>query len=393
MPTKKLLTGNYACAEAMRQVRPDVVAAYPITPQTPIVMQFSKIVADGLVDTKLIEVESEHSAMSATMGASAAGARAMTATAANGFALMIEPVWIAAGTRLPIVMPVANRSIGGPINIHCDHSDFYTARDFGWMMFMSENAQEAYENIIMAIKIAENHDVLLPAIVNLDGFVTSHSTQVVEVYDDDVITNFVGVRNPKYSLLDFDNPTTFGPLSLFDSYFEIKRTQIEAMKNARKVIPQVFEEFGKITGKKYDFIETYKTEDADIILMALNSTCGTAKVAIDNMREKGIKAGLLKIRVFRPFPEEQIRKVLEGAKIVGVLDRAASVGALGTPLYMEVLATMYKSQKRPLIQNYLYGLGGRDINPQHIEETIMDLTKILEKGEIQDEHKYINLYE
>jgi len=306
---------------------------------------------------------------------------------------MIEPVWIAAGTRLPIVMPVVNRSLGAPINIHCDHSDFFTARDFGWIILMSENAQEAYENVIMGIKISENHDVLLPTMVNLDGFITSHATEVVEVYDDDAISDFVGVRKPKYSLLDFENPITFGPLSLFDSYFEIKRTQIEGMENAKKIIPQVFEEFGKITGKKYDFIETYKTEDAEIILMALNSTCGTAKVAIDEMRKKGVKVGLLKIRVFRPFPKKQIREILENAKVVGVLDRAASVGALGTPLYMEILATMYKSDKRPLIQNYLYGLGGRDIFPYHIEETIEDLINILNTGKIQDMHKYINLHE
>lgn len=394
MPNRILLTGNSAVSEAMRQVEPDVVAAYPITPQTPIVQEFSQMVADGKVKTKTIEVESEHSAMSATMGASAAGARAMTATSANGFALMIELVFIAAGLRLPIVMPVVNRSLGGPINIHCDHSDFLASRDFGWIMLMSENNQEAYENTIMAVKIAENHNVLLPVMVNLDGFVTSHSTEPVLVYDDDVIKKFVGVRVPKYTLLDFDKPLTFGSLSLFDSYFEIKRTQIEAMNNSKKYIKEVFEEFSKITGKKYDFIETYKTDDADIILVALNSTCGTAKFAIDEIRKQGIKVGLLKIRVFRPFPEKEVSEVLKNAKIVGILDRAASIGACGTPLYLEILSSLYRNtNNKPLVQNYIYGLGGRDINPDHIIDTIKDLQNMMNSGKVSSEIKYINLVE
>ncbi|MCX8057920.1 MAG: pyruvate ferredoxin oxidoreductase [Spirochaetes bacterium] len=394
MPNKLLLSGNSAVSEAMRQVEPDVVAAYPITPQTPIVQEFSQMVADGKVKTRTIEVESEHSAMSATMGAAAAGARAMTATSANGFALMIELVFIAAGLRLPIVMPVVNRSLGGPINIHCDHSDFFASRDFGWIMLMSENNQEAYENTIMAVKIAENHNVLLPVMVNLDGFVTSHSTEPVLVYDDSVIKNFVGSRIPKYTLLDFEKPLTFGSLSLFDSYFEIKRTQIEAMNNSKKYIKQVFEEFSKISGRKYDFIETYKADDADIIIIAMNSTCGTAKVAIDEMRKIGIKVGLLKIRVFRPFPEKEVADILGNAKIIGVLDRAASVGACGSPLYLEILSSLYRNtNNKPLVQNYIYGLGGRDINPDHIKDTINDLNNMMQSGNISLEQKYINLIE
>ena len=262
----KALTGDQAAAEAMRQINPDVVAAYPITPQTEIVMTYSQFAADGLVDTEMVPVESEHSAMSACVGAAAAGARTMTATSANGLALMWEVVYIAASTRLPIVMPVVNRALSAPINIHCDHSDSMGARDAGWIQIYCENAQEVYESIIMAVRIAEHPDVLLPVMVCQDGFITSHSVEGINIFDDKAVRDFVGEHKAHFPLLDVDKPVTYGPLDLQDYYFEHKRQQAEAIANAKKVIPQIFKEFKKISGKEYDFIEEYKMQDAEVAI-------------------------------------------------------------------------------------------------------------------------------
>ena len=381
--TKKVpLTGDQAVAYAMKQIEPDVVAAYPITPQTEIVMNFSNYVADGQVLTELIPVESEHSAMSACVGAAAAGARTMTATSANGLALMWEIVYIAASTRLPIVMPVVNRALSGPINIHCDHSDTMGARDSGWIQIYCENAQEVYENTILAVRIAEHKDILLPVMVCQDGFITSHGVEGVDLLDDKKVKDFIGEYKIANPLLDVEHPVTYGPLDLQDYYFEHKRQQSEAMKAALTVIPEVSKEFEKIFGTKYDFIETYKLDDAEIAIVAMSSTAGTVKFVVDELRQKGIKAGLLRPRIFRPFPKEKIANALKNIKAVAVLDRSESFSNEGGPLYTEIKAALYDSGIRPLVTNYIYGLGGRDVFPENINKVYVDLQNIVKQNKV-----------
>ena len=390
--TKKNLvpfTGDQAVAYAMKQIDPDVVAAYPITPQTEIVINFSSYVANGQVSTEMIPVESEHSAMSACVGASAAGTRAMTATSANGLALMWEVVYIAASTRLPIVMPVVNRALSGPINIHCDHSDTMGARDSGWIQIYAENAQEAYENTILAVRIAEHKDILLPVMTCQDGFITSHAVEGIELFDDKKVKEFIGEYKPQDPLLDIDNPVTYGPLDLQDYYFEHKLQQSGAMKNALKAMPEVFREFEKQFGRKIDFVESYKLEDAEIALVALSSTAGTAKVVVDELREKGVKAGLLRPRIFRPFPRENIIKALGKVKAVAVLDRSESFSAEGGPLYTEIKAALYDSDIKPLAINYIYGLGGRDIFPADINKVFEDLQNIVKERKVKTPLNYL----
>nr|MBP7303643.1 pyruvate ferredoxin oxidoreductase [Fervidobacterium sp.] len=274
MPLKQAITGAEAVAYAMKQINPDVVAAYPITPQTPVVEYFAKYVADGVVDTEMIPVESEHSAMSAVVGAAASGARAFTATASVGLALMHEVVFIAASLRLPIVMAVANRALSGPINIHCDHSDAMAERDSGWIQLWAENAQEAYDFTVMAYKIAEHKDVRLPVMVNFDGFIISHGVEVVETLDDELVKNFVGKQEKIYPLLDTSNPVTYGSIDMYDYYFEHKRQQIEAMKHVPRVFKEIAEEFAKISGRKYDLVDGYMLDDAEYVMVALGSTAG-----------------------------------------------------------------------------------------------------------------------
>ena len=377
------LDGAHAVAEAMRQINPDVVAAYPITPQTAIVQTFSNFVADGLVDTEFICVESEHSAMSAVVGATAAGARAMTATSANGLALMHEIVYIAASTRLPVVMPVVNRALSGPINIHCDHSDTMAERDSGWIQFYVEDAQEAYDLTILSVRLAEHEHVRLPVMVNQDGFIISHGVEPVSLLPDDVVKKFVGELKPIYPLLDTEHPVTYGPLDLYDYYFEHKRQQIEAMKNVKKVFPEIAQEFFKISGRKYSFVEPYKLDDAEHVMVALGSTNGTVKYTVDKMREKGHKVGLLKIWMFRPFPKDEIQRYLTGRKSVVVLDRSASFGA-EAPLYEAVKSSLYESASRPLLSSFIYGLGGRDITTENIEEAFEKSIS----GELVTDHEY-----
>ncbi len=382
------LTGDQAAAEAMRQINPDVVAAYPITPQTEIVMNFAQFVADGRVDTEMIPVESEHSAMSACVGASASGVRAMTATSANGLALMWEVVYIAASNRLPIVMPVVNRALSAPINIHCDHSDSMGARDAGWIQVYCENPQEVYDLIIMAIRIAEHKDILLPVMVCQDGFIISHGVERVRIYEDRMVRNFVGEYRGQNVLLDMDNPVTYGPLDLQDYYFEHKRQQSLAVSNARVLIPDIVKEYEKISGKNYGFIEEYKTEDAELAVVSLGSTAGTAKALVDILREQGRKVGSVKIRFFRPFPAEEIAQCLSKFKAIAVLDRSESFSSHGGPLFNEVRSVLLESEKRPVIINYIYGLGGRDIGMEQLESVFNDLKEMAEKGLNKD--KFIN---
>jgi len=387
------LTGNDAGAEAMRQINPDVVAAFPITPQTELMHKFAEHVADGDVKAELVLVESEHSAMSATVGASAAGARAMTATSANGLALMWEIVYIAASCRLPIVMPVINRALSGPINIHCDHSDTMGCRDTGWIQFYAEDAQETYDNLLQAIRIAEHPDVLLPVMVSFDGFIISHTMQVLEALEDDEARKWVGEYTPKYPLLDTDSPLTYGPLDLQDYYFEHKRQQVEAMRKARAVIRDVGKAYGELSGRSYGMLEAYRVDDAELVVIALGSTAGTAKDVVDDLRDQGKRAGLLKIRCFRPFPETEILEALRGAKAVGVLDRSASFGAPGGPVHKEIRATLYGSGIDPGVVDYVYGLGGRDISTDHIASVFADLEEVAREGTPKDNIRFLGLRE
>ncbi|MCX7653419.1 MAG: pyruvate synthase subunit PorA [Fervidobacterium sp.] len=389
MPLKQAITGAEAIAYAMKQINPDVVAAYPITPQTPVVEYFAKYVADGAVDTEMIPVESEHSAMSALVGAAAAGARSFTATAAVGLALMHEVVYIAASLRLPIVMAVANRALSGPINIHCDHSDAMAERDSGWIQLWAENVQEAYDFTVMAYRIAEHPDVRLPVMVNFDGFIISHSVEVVETLDDEVVKKFVGKPIKMYSLLDTSKPVTYGPLDLYDYYFEHKRQQIEAMKHVPRVFKQVAEDFAKISGRKYDLVDEYMADDAEYIMIALGSTAGTIKHTINELRKEGRKVGLVKPWMFRPFPKEEYQRILNGRKAVIVLDRSVSFGS-EAPLYETIKSALYEVAVRPQLGSYVYGLGGRDITPKHIRQAFEDAFK---GYLIADEERYLGLRE
>lgn len=369
---RKAITGHKAVAEAMRQIEPDVVAVYPITPQSEIAEYYAEYVHDGLVHTELIPVESEHSALSACIGAAAAGGRVMTATSSQGLALMVEVLYIAAGLRLPIVMALANRSLSAPINIHCDHSDAYLARDSGAVQIFAESAQEAYDYTLMAQRLAEDMRVRLPVIVNLDGFTLTHSVQVVDVLADEVARKFVGEFKPVYPLLDVGRPVTWGPFAMPDYYFELKRAQQAAMEAVPPVFLEVQREFSQTSGRSYrGFFEAYRLEDAEYVMVLLGSTAGTAKVAVDELRTRGIKVGLLKPWLWRPFPAAEVAAALSHAKVVAVLDRAFSFGVMGA-LYKDVATALYPLTRRPVLVNYIYGLGGRDT-------AVPDLVKVFQE--------------
>ncbi len=382
----KAMLGAHAASFAMKQINPDVVAMYPITPQTPIIEKFSEYVANGEVDSELIRVESEHSAMSACVGASAAGGRVMTATAANGLALMTEIVYIAASTRLPIVMNIADRALSAPINIHCDHSDAMLERDSGWMMLWSENAQEVYENNLFGLKWAET--VRLPVMIMQDGFITSHALEEVKVLDDKSVKKWIGEYKPEHPLLDVDHPVTYGPLDLFDYYFEHKYQQHLAMEEALKLFPKLAKEFEKETGYKMFAVERYKMDDAETAILAMNSSAGTVKYVVDMLRERGLKVGAIKLRLFRPFPVDEIVKAVGNVKALAVLDRALTFGYTG-PLYTEVKAALY-GKKNIMTTNFVYGLGGRDFTPEMVVEIFDYLNTALDKGKI-DELNFIGV--
>lgn len=391
MSIRERLSGNEATAIAMKQINPDVVAAFPITPSTEIPQYFSTFVANGEVDTEFVAVESEHSAMSATIGASSAGARAMTATSANGLSLMWEMIYIASSLRLPIVMALVNRAVSGPLNIHNDHSDAMGVRDAGWIMLFSENNQEAYDNMLMAHRIAEHKDVLLPVMICQDGFITSHSIENIQLENDEDVKKFVGQYKPEHYLLNAEEPIAVGPLDLQAYLFEHKAQQAEAMKNAKKVIKEVAEDFEKWTGRKYEFFEGYKLEDAEIAIVCMNSTAGTTKAVVDELREKGVKAGLLKVRMFRPFPAEEIANALSHLKAVAVLDKADSLNAAGGALFEDVTSAMYVNQKSVPMVNYVYGIGGRDTTTMQIESVFNDLEEIAKNGKVENPYRYLGL--
>ena len=388
---RERLSGNEAAAIAMKQINPDVVAAFPITPSTEIPQYFSTFVSNGTVDTEFVAVESEHSAMSACIGAQAAGGRAMTATSANGLSLMWEMIYIASSLRLPIVMSLVNRAVSGPLNIHNDHSDAMGVRDSGWIQLFSENNQEAYDNLVMAHRIAEHKDVLLPLMVCQDGFITSHSIENIELIEDEKVKEFVGKYKPEHYLLDHENPMAIGPLDLQAHLFEHKTQQAMAMRNAKKVILDVAADFEKMTGRKYGFFEEYKMEDAEVVVVCMNSTAGTAKVTADKLREQGVKAGVLKVRVFRPFPAEEIAKALSKAKAVAVLDKADSLNAAGGALFEDVTSGMFVNKTYVPTVNYVYGIGGRDTKSDDIETVYNDLLEIAKTGDIGNPYRYLGV--
>ena len=391
MGIRERLSGNEAAAIAMKQINPDVVAAFPITPSTEVPQYFSTFVNNGQVDTEFVAVESEHSAMSACIGAQAAGGRAMTATSANGLSLMWEMIYIASSLRLPMVMTLVNRAVSGPLNIHNDHSDAMGARDSGWIQLFSENNQEAYDNLIMAHRIAEHKDVLLPLMVCQDGFITSHSIENIELIEDDKVKEFVGTYKPAHYLLNDKEPIAVGPLDLQHHLFEHKKQQADAMRNAKKVILDVAADFEKMTGRKYSFFEEYKMEDSEIVIVCMNSTAGTAKFTADRLREKGIKAGVLKVRVFRPFPADEIVEALKGQKAIAVLDKSDSLNAAGGALFEDVVSSMYTKNVNVPTVNYVYGIGGRDTTSEDLEKVYTDLQKIAEDGKVENPYRYLGV--
>ena len=391
MSIRERLSGNEAAATAMKQINPDVVAAFPITPSTEIPQYFSTFVANGAVDTEFVAVESEHSAMSACIGAEAAGARAMTATSANGLSLMWEMIYIASSLRLPIVLSLVNRAVSGPLNIHCDHSDAMGVRDAGWIMLFSENNQEAYDNTLMAHRIAENENVLLPLMICQDGFITSHSIENIELEEDSEVKKFVGEYHPKHYLLNDKEPMAIGPLDLQGFLFEHKAQQAEAMKAAKDVILDVAKDFEKWTGRHYGLFEEYMLDDCEMAIVCMNSTAGTTKAVVNDLRKKGIKAGLLKIRVYRPFPSEEVAKALKDIKAVAVLDKADSLNAMGGALFQDVASSMYVAGNQVPMVNYVYGIGGRDTTTKDIESVYSDLAEIVKNGKVENPYRYLGL--
>lgn len=392
------LNGNQAVAWAMKQINPDVVAAYPITPQSDIVEDVAGYAADGLVDTIIVLVESEHSALSACVGASASGARVMTATCSQGLALMWEILYIASAMRLPIVVANVNRALSAPINIHCDHSDIMGTRDSGWIQFYAETAQEAYDNIIQAVKIAEHKKVMLPVLVGHDGFITSHCTQPIELLSDNAVKEFVGEYKPVHTLFDFNNPICFGAFDGLDGlYFEHKKVQIEVMEKAKFTILTVAEEYCRLSGRDYGFFETYRLEDAEVGVAVMGSATGSCRIIVDELREKGLPVGLLKLRVFRPFPADELVDALKHLKTVGVMDRAACPGSRGGALFTEIKSAFYDSfslrnlSPKTKIVSFLYGLGGRDFTPEHAEGIFRHLLEIKDKDKVENLLNYVGL--
>lgn len=402
---KMAMSGDESVAYAAKQSDVDVVAAYPITPQTIIVERFSDYVANGEVQTEFVCTESEHSALTACLTASVTGARTFTASASAGLALMHEMLFVTSGCRAPVVMAIANRALSAPLNIHGDQSDTMAERDSGWIQLYAENAQEAYDSVIQAFKIGENTNILLPVIVGLDGFTLSHTLENVRALPDDAVLNFIGTRQlPNIQThdgktapfkLDPDNPMTMGPIVLPNYYFEFKRQQEEAMKNALAWIQQVNKEYAELSGRSYGngLIDTYNLEDAEIAAVCLGSTAGTMRTIVDQVRKEGVKAGLLRLRTYRPFPAEEIRKALQNVKAVAVMDKSLSFGGNGGAVFHEIRHALYDAKSHPYIVNYIYGLGGRDTHPQDLKRIYGDLQEILQIKKVQNQIQYLGLRE
>ena len=381
MSIKERLSGNEAVAIAMKQINPDVMGAFPITPSTEIPQYFSGYVANGEVDTEFVAVESEHSAMSTCFAAQAAGARAVTATSSAGMAFMWEMLYVTASARLPVTMARVNRALTGPININNDHSDSMGARDSGWIQLYSESNQEAYDNYIMAMPIGENKSVRLPVMVCQDGFITSHAVENIELLEDDDVKRFVGHYEPEHYLLKKENPLAVGPYDISAYYMDHKILQAEAMKNAKSVILSVAKDFEKLTGRSYGFFEEYMMEDAETAIVVIGSSAGTAKEAIRELRSSGNKVGLIKIRVFRPFPMEELAEALAHVKAIAVMDKCEGFSACGGPLFAETRSALYDLDVRPKSINYVYGLGGRDIRVEDFKFIFRELESIVKTGQ------------
>ncbi len=392
MAKRDRLSGNEAVAEALRQINPDVMPAFPITPSTEIPQYFSKFVANGQVDTEFIPVESEHSAMSAAIGAEAAGARTLSATSSCGLAYMWEELYIAASNRLPIALALVNRALSGPININCDHSDSMGARDAGWIQIYAENNQEAYDNMVQAFRIAEHKDVRLPIMICQDGFITSHAVENIILMEDEEVKNFVGEYHPEHYMLNPNETMAVGPYSVTNFYMEAKRAQAEGLRNAKQVVKEVADEFAKVTGRQYGWFEEYKMEDAEYAMVLIGSAAGTAKDAVDKLRAEGKKVGLIKIRMFRPFPAAEIAEALKNVKAVALMDRTESYNDHGGPIGAEVMAALYRAKATCEAVNYVYGLGGRDVRVEHIEEVYAELEKVAAEG-TDNVYRYMGLRE
>lgn len=393
MARRDRLSGNEAVAEALRQINPDVMAAFPITPSTEIPQYFSKLVASGKVDSEFIPVESEHSAMSAVIGAEAAGARSVTATSSAGMALMWEELYLAASNRLPCVLTLVNRALSGPININCDHSDSMGARDAGWIQIYAENNQEVYDNLVMAYRIAEQKDVKLPVMICQDGFITSHAVENINLLEDKEVKDFVGEYEPENYLLNPEMPMAVGPYSVTNYYFEAKRAQAEALKNAKQVTLDVAKEYKEISGREYGLFEEYKMDDAEYAVVIIGSAAGTTKDAVDALRAQGKKVGLVKIRLFRPFPASEIADALKNCKAVAMMDRTESYNDNCGPLGAEVTTAFYRAKADCLTVNYVYGLGGRDVTVDDMKNIYAELEKIAEEGTVENPYRYMGVRE
>ena len=393
MGKRERLSGNEAVAIALRQINPDVFPAFPITPSTEIPQYFASFVANGQVDTEFITVESEHSSMSATIGASAAGARALTATSSCGLAYMWEELYIAASNRLPLALALVNRALSGPININCDHSDSMGARDAGWIQIYAENNQEAYDNMVQAFRISEHKDVRLPIMICQDGFITSHAVENIELLEDDVVKNFVGEYEPENYLLNPKEKMAVGPYAITDYYMEAKRNQAEGMKNTLAVVKEIAKEFAGISGREYGLFEEYCMEDAEVAVVMIGSAAGTTKDAIDALRAKGEKVGLIKIRLYRPFPAEELAEALKNVKAVAIMDRAEGYTNHGGPLGADVMAAMFRARSQAHAVNYIYGLGGRDVRVEDMEKVFTDLKQIVADDDAGETYRYLGIRE
>ena len=388
---RERMSGNEAVAYGIRQVNPDVMPAFPITPSTEIPQMVSTYIANGEIDTEFIPVESEHSAMSAAIGSEAAGARTMTATSSAGLALMWEELLLAASNRLPLVLTLVNRTLSGPININCDHTDSMGARDTGWIQIYAENNQEVYDNFLQAYRIAEHDDVRLPVMICQDGFIISHGVQNISLLPDEPVQEFVGTYTPEEYLLNPGKPMAVGPYAVTEYVMEARKAQRVAMENAKQVILDVADEFARVSGRQYGLFEEYRTEDADYVMLLIGSAAGTAKDAVDQLREQGVKAGVLKLRVFRPFPEKEIAEALKNCKAVAIMDRAESYNGQAGVLGSEVTAGLYRNHSDVLAINYIYGLGGRDFTTDDAAAVFNELKDGVENGKEIEQYQYVGL--
>jgi Pyruvate:ferredoxin oxidoreductase and related 2-oxoacid:ferredoxin oxidoreductases, alpha subunit len=391
MAIKDRMSGNEAVSYAIRQINPDVMPAFPITPSTEIPQIVSSYIANGEMDTEFIPVESEHSSMSAAIGAEAAGARSLTATSSAGLALMWEELLLAASNRMPIVLALVNRTLSGPININCDHSDGMGARDTGWIQIYAENNQEAYDNFIQAYPIAEHESVHLPVMICQDGFITSHAVENIELLEDQAVKQFVGEYQPEEYLLNPGKPIAVGPYSASGYVMEAKKNQEAAMENAKDVILAVAKQFEKLSGRSYGLFEQYRTEDADYIMLLIGSAAGTAKQAADDLRAKGKKVGILKLRVFRPFPAKELAEALRNCKMAAIMDRCESYNGNGGPLGCEVEAALFRNKIMIETVNYIYGLGGRDFTVDDVYDVFAQLEDADQNGTKVEQFQYIGL--